>query len=268
MTLPFSQQSFPEMYERVLVDPLFRPWVASLLDRVDLAANDRVLDIACGTGIVARCVRQRLGSSGTVVGVDVNGGMLAVARRLGPDVEWREGDATNLPLAPGEQFDVVTCQQGLQFVSDKAAAARQLRRALAPNGRVAVSCWRPDEQFTVLRELKGVVERRLGVQIEDRRHSFGEPGPLEGLLKEAGFREIRSASETRTVRFEDGAQFVRLNAMALVGMSPAAKGLAEEERARLIDLIVTESAAIVRAHTDAAGFAYEIGTNVTVARVL
>src|SRR5690349_7068610 len=143
MSLPFAQQSFPEMYEQALVGPMFSLWADPLLDEAGLGPGDRVLDVACGTGIVARRARARLGAAGTVVGVDINPGMLAIARRVAPDVEWREGSASALPLQPNERFDVVTCQQGLQFVPDRGAAVHEFRRALAPTGRVAISTWRP-----------------------------------------------------------------------------------------------------------------------------
>lgn len=265
MTLPFAQKSFPELYEQSLVEPLFSPWADPLLDESGLAAGDRVLDVACGTGIVARRAKARLPGAGTVVGVDVNPGMLAVARSVAPGIEWREGNATALPLQPGEQFDVVTCQQGMQFMPDKIAAARQMRAALAPGGRVAVSTWLPDDRFEVLRQLRSVAERHVGV-IDDRRHSFGAAGPLESLLKEAGFGGVRSRSETRTIRFTDGLVFVRLNAMALVGMGSLPRDLDVAERERLIDIIVAESEPIVVRHTGTGGFAYEIGANITVAQ--
>jgi ubiquinone/menaquinone biosynthesis C-methylase UbiE len=265
MTLPFAQHSFPELYEQFLVDPLFSPWADPLLDEVGLAPADRVLDVACGTGIVARCAKVRLGAGGRVVGVDVNAGMLAVARRLAPDVDWREGNATALPLRADEQFDVVTCQQGFQFVPDRTAAAQQLRRALAPQGRLAVSTWRPDDESAVLRALRGVAERHLG-PIDDRRHALGDPATIETLLRAAGLRAVQSRTQTRTIRFRDGAVFVRLNAMALVGMSAAAKELADAERERLIETIVRESFPLIAEHTGAGGFAYDIGTNVTTAQ--
>jgi ubiquinone/menaquinone biosynthesis C-methylase UbiE len=265
MTLPFAQQSFPELYEHLLVGPLFSPWADPLLDAVRLAPGDRVLDVACGTGIVARHAKARLGAAGTVVGVDVNAGMLAVARRVAPDIEWREGNATALPLHAKELFDVVTCQQGFQFVPDGSAAARELRRALAPGGRLAVSTWRPDDESPVLRALRGAAERHLG-PVDDRRHGLGDPAPLEALLRAAGLREVQSRTQTRTIRFGDGAVFARLNATALVGMSAAAKGLADADRERLIDAVVRESAPIVTEHTGAAGFAYDIATNVTTAQ--
>jgi ubiquinone/menaquinone biosynthesis C-methylase UbiE len=260
----FSGQSFPEMYEAHLVGPVFEPWVESTFDDVGLGSGDRVLDIACGTGIVARRAKQRLGETGTIVAVDVNPQMLAVARRVAPELDWRLGDAAALPLREGELFDVVLCQQGLQFFEDRAAAVRQMREALADGGRLALSTWRPDEESPVLRALRRVAEERVG-PIADRRHSLGEPGPVETLLRDAGFREVRSKRRARTIRFPDGGMFVRLNAMALVGMSAKAKELGDEDRQRIVSAIVDDSAELVKLHTDRAGFAYEIGTNVVLA---
>ncbi len=261
----FSQLSFPELYEQALVGPLFQPWVEPLLEDVALTSGDRVLDIACGTGIVARLARKRLGEDGTVVGVDLNPHMLAVARRADPTIDWREGDAAALPLRDGERFDVVLCQQGCQFFADKAAAAHQMHRALIEGGRLGVSTWRPDEEFPVLRELRSIAERHVG-PITDRRHALGSPDPLEDALREAGFHDVRSRRLTRNIRFDDGSTFVRLNAMALVSMGAASANLGDDERQRLVAAITRDSAELVGLHTDQGGFVYELGTNVTLAR--
>lgn len=157
-----NQATFPEMYERWLVGPLFRPWAETTLEEVELSSGDRVLDIACGTGIVARLARERIGDAGHVVGVDISSDMLAVARAVAPGIDWREGKAGALPLYDGEQFDVVVCQQGLQFFPDKPAAAAEMRRALAKGGRLAVATWRSDDEIPFFRELRRVVERQLG----------------------------------------------------------------------------------------------------------
>ncbi|HEX6926732.1 MAG TPA: methyltransferase domain-containing protein [Longimicrobiaceae bacterium] len=261
----FSPASIPEMYEQLLVGPLFSPWVDPLLDDVELRPGDRVLDVACGTGVVARGAAARLDDTESVVGVDVSPGMLAVARRVEPGIDWREGSASDLPLRAGEQFDVVVCQQGFQFFPDRHAAARQMRRALANGGRVGISTWRPDEEFPVLRQLREIAERRLG-PIDDRRHSLSDPAPVETALREGGFRDVRSRRLTRTIRFPDGAVFVRMNAMALVGMSAGAGDLDEVARKQVVADIVADSADLIRANTDASGFSYELGTNVALAR--
>jgi ubiquinone/menaquinone biosynthesis C-methylase UbiE len=265
MSLPFAQSSFPEIFEQALVGPLFRPWAGPLLDDVELAPDDRVLDIACGTGIVARCARERLDGTGKVVGVDVNAGMLAVARRVVPEIEWREGDAGALPLEPGEQFDAVVCQQGFQFFADRAAAAAEMHRALKSGGRLALSTWRPDDEIPFGRELRQVAERHLG-PIADRRHCFGEAAPIEALLRAAGFRNLQSKTFTLPIRFDDGSVFVRLNAMALVGMSAGGKAFDDAERDRVISAIVRDSANVTRRYSDERGLVFELRTNVTTGR--
>jgi len=265
MTFHFAQSSFPEIYEQALVGPLFRPWAELILADVELAEGDRVLDVACGTGIVARLAKERLGETGRVVGVDVSPPMLAVARGVAAGIDWREGDAGALPLGESERFDVVVCQQGLQFFPDRVAAAREMHRALAAGGRLAVSTWRPDEESPLLRELRRVAEQHLGA-IVDRRHGFGEAGPLKALLRGAGFRNVRSKTSSRTVRFPDGSVFVRLNAMALVGMTAASKEMGDEERAGIIGAIARDSAEVVLPHTEGTRLAFELGTNVVTAR--
>jgi ubiquinone/menaquinone biosynthesis C-methylase UbiE len=260
-----NQASFPEMYERWLVGPLFQPWAEMALDEVQLSPGDRVLDIACGTGIVARTARERLGDAGSVVGIDVSPDMLAVARAVAPKIDWREGNAAALPLRDGEQFDVVVCQQGLQFFPDKPAAAAQMRRALAKGGRLAVATWRSDEEIPFFRELRRIAERHLGA-IADQRCSFGDAGALEALLWNAGFYDVRSKTLSRIVRFEDGTLFLRMNAMMFVGMSAAGKAMDDQERKRVVEAIVGESAPVLDRYTDGSGTVFELSTNLATAR--
>jgi ubiquinone/menaquinone biosynthesis C-methylase UbiE len=268
MTLPayaMSQASFPEMYERLLVGPLFRPWAELTLDAVALASGDRVLDIACGTGIVARMAKERLGEAGGVVGIDISPAMLAVARSVAPGIDWREGNADALPLQEGEQFDPVVCQQGLQFFADKAAAAAQMRRALAKGGRLAVTTWRSDDEIPFLRELRRVAERHLG-GIADQRHSFGEAATLEALLRGAGFHEVGVSTISRTMRFPDGMVFLRMNAMALVGMSATGKTMDDQGRQRMTETIVSDSLPVLSAYSDGSGLAFALSTNLATAK--
>ncbi|RUU35398.1 methyltransferase domain-containing protein [Mesorhizobium sp. M6A.T.Ce.TU.002.03.1.1] len=268
MTLPsyaMNQASFPEMYERWLVGPLFRPWAELALDELELSSGDRVLDIACGTGIVARVARERLGEAGYIVGVDISLDMLAVARAVEPAIDWRRGNAGEIPLRNGETFDVVVCQQGLQFFPDKPAAAAQMRRALAKGGRLALATWRPDDEIPFFRELRRVAERHLGA-IADQRYSFGEAAPLEALLRDAGFHEVRSRIISRTIHFGEGAPFLHLNTMALVGMSSLAKEMDDQERKRVVEEIVSESAPVLQPYTNGSKLAFELSTNLATAK--
>jgi ubiquinone/menaquinone biosynthesis C-methylase UbiE len=260
-----KQASFPEMYERWLVAPLFRPWAEVTLDEVGLSPGDSLLDVACGTGIVARVARERLGGGERIVGVDVSAPMLAVARGVAPDIDWREGNAIALPLEEGERFDVVACQQGMQFFTDKPAAAAEMRRALAGGGRLAATTWRSEEENPFLRQLRAVAERHLGA-IADQRHSFGDADRLAALLAGAGFSEVRVRTVTRTIRFEDGVRFLRMNVMALIGMSAGAAAMGEAERERVLEAIVAESEPVSRRHADGPRLAFELGANLATAR--
>jgi len=133
-----------ELYERVVARHILGPWAPLLVDAAHLAERERVLDLACGTGVVTRIAAQRVGSEGRVTGIDLNAGMISVARSLpapdGGPVEWLEGSALAIPL-PDASVDVVLCQQGLQFFLDKALALREMRRVLDRGGRLALSVW-------------------------------------------------------------------------------------------------------------------------------
>ena len=128
------------MYESQFVPALFAEWAPHLVEAGGVAPGQAVLDVACGTGVVARAAADRMGGLGRVVGLDLNEGMLTVAGRLRPDIEWRQGDAAALPFAPGS-FDVVLCQSALMFFPDRAGALREMARVVTAGGTVAVQVW-------------------------------------------------------------------------------------------------------------------------------
>jgi SAM-dependent methyltransferase len=213
---------------------------------------------------VARVAKERLGDVAYVVGIDVSSDMLAVARAVAPGIDWREGNASALPLHDREQFDIVVCQQGLQFFPDKPAAVAQMRRALAKGGRLAVATWRSDDEIPFFRELRRVAERRLGT-IADQRYSFDDAAALEALLRDAGFHEVRSTTVTRTIRFQDGEPLLRMNTMALVGMSAVGREMGDQERKSVVEAIVSESAPVLHPYADGSGLAFEVSTNLATA---
>src|SRR5919112_2683294 len=202
----FVATTFTEIYERVLVGPLFRPFAEQLVSRLAPHPDDSVIDVACGTGIVARVARERLGTAARIVGVDVAPAMLAVARAVEPAIDWREGNATSLPVSATEQFTILTCHQGLQFMPDKPAAIREMRRVLAPGGRVGIATWRSLEDHPGVRELNEVAQRHVG-QIADSRHGFGDASALKSLLAENGFDHVDVQTVTHDVQFADGALY-------------------------------------------------------------
>jgi ubiquinone/menaquinone biosynthesis C-methylase UbiE len=132
----------PELYQRYLVPAMTAVWAADLCDRAVLRPGQRALDVACGTGVVARIAAERVGMAGRIAALDISPGMLAVARSLssadGAAIDWYEGNVLALPF-PEEAFDVVLCQLGLQFFTDRSEALREIRRVLSPNGRLALN---------------------------------------------------------------------------------------------------------------------------------
>lgn len=262
----FVVTNFTEIYERVLVGPLFRPFAEQLVARIAPTRGDSVIDVACGTGIVARVARERLEPEARIVGVDIAPAMLAVARTVDPTIDWREGNATSLPVSATEQFTVLTCHQGLQFMQDKPAAIREMRRVLARGGRVAIATWRSLADTPGMIELNAVAERSLG-RIVDSRHSLGDADALKNLLVDAGFSDVSVGTLAHDVQFADGALFARLNAMAVIGMSEKGKAMSEAERGELAVQIAAESQDVIARTTKNGMFVLPLSTNIATARV-
>ena len=258
--------SFPELYERLLVGPLFRPWAERLLDRLPLAAGSRVLDVACGTGIVARIAAERLGAGSRVVGVDRTPAMLAVARAVAPAIDWREGDAARLPVGEDERFDAVTCHQGLQFFPDRPAAMREMRRALVPGGRAAIAVWRSRAENGAWNDLDLAAERFVG-PFDDVRHGFADADALARLLTDAGFADVEVVPTALETRFEvEPSVLARLNAAAVVGMTPAGKAMSDAEREQTVARIVDASVPELERYRVGDVIAFPTSANIATAR--
>lgn len=126
-----------EFYESAFVPAFFAQWAPMLCDAAGVAPGHSVLDVACGTGIVARTAAHIVGPTGTVSGVDLNEAMLTVARRVAPDIVWRQCDAESLPF-PDKTFQTVLCQMALMFFPDRVEAMKEMRRVAIHDGTVAV----------------------------------------------------------------------------------------------------------------------------------
>lgn len=224
-----------ETYERLLVPSIFSPWAEELLERArPIGAADRVLDVGCGTGIVARSLRRRLGAGARVIGVDASPDMIAHARTVAPDMDWREANAMRLPFDDAS-FELVVSQQMLQFVPEPAKALQEIRRVLAPGGRLVAATWRPRRELPLYETLGKVAERHLGVPNE-KRFLLGEEPMLRMLLEQAGFVDVRIEVATRIERFADFPY--RLSALAAnFDLSP----LSDAEREARLGAVEAES---------------------------
>ncbi len=184
----------PQLYERETVQTLGRPLAQLMFAHVSLHAGDRVLDAACGTGIVTRVAVQRCGNLSHIIGVDLNPGMLDVARAntptTGVPVEWRQGDVGALPFPHGS-FEVVLCQQGLQFVPDPFAALREMRRVLVPGGRLAFTVF--SEVPAYYAALADALARHVSADAATSclsRYTLRDATTLQMLVNDAGFGAI------------------------------------------------------------------------------
>ena len=128
--------SAAEVYEAFFLPALFDQWPATVLESAFVGEGDRVLDVGCGTGVLARSALQVVGEQGTVIGLDPNEGMLNVARRS-VDITWREGVAEHLPFDDGS-IDRVVSQFAMMFFEDPDMAIREMRRVLRPGGTAAI----------------------------------------------------------------------------------------------------------------------------------
>ncbi|MBI3968331.1 MAG: methyltransferase domain-containing protein [Chloroflexi bacterium] len=251
-----------ELYERVMVPAIFGPWAAILVDSAGVRTGERVLDVACGTGAVARLAAPLTGPAGRVVGIDVNEAMLAVARSRpapdGPAIEWRQGSAVSLPF--DDTFDVVLCHQGLQYVPDRPATIRELARVLVPGGRLAIGVFSYSAGHEALEE---VAARYVGA---DRARIVREPfaladrDELAALFPSDQFGSVSIETRRENTRFTTATDFVEYQlagrlASALAALTPA-------DRAAL----VAEAAAALERYRTTEGVAFPMEAHLAIAR--
>jgi ubiquinone/menaquinone biosynthesis C-methylase UbiE len=206
----FTAVSVPENYDRYFGPFLFEPWARILLAIAGAKPGDELLDIASGTGVVTRLAARRVAPGGHVVAADFSEAMLAYASsRPAPSgaapIEFIHGSAEALPL-PGDRFDVVLCQQGLQFFPDRPGAAREMRRVLRPGGVASVSVWtagrrlEPFDNYTEVLAEMGVEPPFPGAFERDTFALGGDE--LRTLFEDAGFASIDISSVERTIELE------------------------------------------------------------------
>ena len=179
-----------EFYEATFVPALFRQWAERLARSVPVQPGGSILDVACGTGVVTRLLADRVGPDSRVVGLDLNDAMLAVARRLRPELHWKQGDACALPFPDGS-FDVVVSQAALMFFSDPVAALREMGRVAAAGGRIAVQVPGRLARSPGYLALTHVVADHAGPDAVDLLGAYfavGEPDQLTTLFESADLR--------------------------------------------------------------------------------
>jgi len=239
--------SAAELYQRYLVPGITAKWAKDLVHRARLRGGEDVLDVACGTGVVARLAASKV-ASGHVTGLDLNAGMLAVARGVlneGAAVDWMEGSALDLPF-PSGRFDAVLCQLGLQFFPDQPRALREMRRVVRERGRVAVSVYSPIERTPGANAFVSALDEVLGPEasrIKRGEHSFANPSQLEKLLDDAGFGTVDVQTVVQTISFPSVRDYVRFQLLA-TPMTTLLKDRIEPERQAIISSVASRTAAL------------------------
>ena len=249
--------SATDLYERYLVPAITSLWAADLVERAAPAPGERILDIACGTGIVARLAAERIGA-GQVVGLDLNPGMLAVARSVSgghhPPIEWQQGSALELPFRDGS-FDVALCQLGLQFFPDRTVALREMLRVLVPGGRLALSVYSAIERTPVALALAQALDQHLGPgasAVKRSEHALADVDELKRLVADAGFIDVTLEPVTQTIRFASPRDYVRLQ-IAATPMATMVAGMESERRDAVIDAITASVVSSLNSHAAGEG---------------
>jgi SAM-dependent methyltransferase len=205
MTIPPMRRSGDAAsgYQELLVPALMQEWAPRVAGAAGIRPGDRVLDVACGTGVLTREAAKRTAIAGSVTGLDLSADMLAVAERLSPGVEWRQGSAQALPF-PDRAFDAVVSQFGLMFFPDPVAALREMMRVLVPGGRLAVAVWGSLEDTPAYAAEVELVERLAGKAAGDALRApfvFGDPQRVAELCAAAGIQGARVALHAGRGRF-------------------------------------------------------------------
>jgi ubiquinone/menaquinone biosynthesis C-methylase UbiE len=227
--------SIPENYERFFVPAIGAPVAHDLIRVAALGQGERVLDVACGTGVVTRLAAQKVSASGSVAGLDVNAGMLAVARAATPPgmtIDWHEASAEAMPL-PDASFDVVLCQMGLQFMPDKRAALSEMQRVLAPGGRLVLNMPGPTPPgFETFGEALARHISPEAAGFANMVFSLHDTAEIRNLISGAGFRDVSVQAEGKSLRLPAPEEFL-WQYVHSTPLAMAVAGASEESRSSL-----------------------------------
>ena len=244
--------SIPENYDRYLGPVLFDPYAVDLVTRLDLPENASVLELACGTGIVTRRLRDRLGSAARLVATDLNDAMMGYASgKLGPEeaVEWKQADATGLPF-DDQSFDAVVCQFGLMFFSDKDIAVRETYRVLKPGGVFLFSVWDRIENNGLPHIAHTIISKFFDDNPPDFYEvpfSFHDPQTIKSLVSTAGFKQV----QVSMLPLQAISPSARDAAKGLVHGNPVITAIKERDESRVPEIEAAIAAAVAARCGDA-----------------
>lgn len=236
-------------YEALHVPALFQQWCPRVLAAAGVTGGDRVLDVACGTGVLAREAAVRVGPAGSVAGLDPGRGMLAVARELAPEIEWQEGTAESLPY-PDQSFDAVVSQFGLMFFSDRPRALREMVRVLKPGARLAVAVWDSLDRSEAYPQEVELLDRIAGKAAADALRApfvLGDKAALIALFEASGVGSVHVETHTGAANFPSIRTMVEAD---LRGWLPVMGVVLQDEQ---IDRILSEAEGVLAEYVTADG---------------
>lgn len=252
----FSDKSVASSYDDVLVPLIFDPWARQLLDDFPIWHNCRILDLATGTGIMTRLLAEHIGSEGSIIGVDINSEMLAIAKqKLGQtnaNITFTESAAHPLNL-PSNSVDVVVCQQGFQFFPDRSAAAKEIYRVLVPDGKAIISTWLPVSEChffgAICDSLISIGESEIANMMRVP-FDFIDRSELMSQFQNAGFKSI-SVSEKKMPFKVPGGIEEAISVAYATPIGPKLRSLPDEKQQRFrqntkerLEKLTTDSVAI------------------------
>lgn len=197
-------------YENLFVPALFMQWTKHLIEGADIREGSHVLDIACGSGVLARQALSRTGPSGRVVGVDPAPGMLAAANEIEPRINWVLCGAESLEL-DDETFDSVVSQFGMMFFQDRKKSADEMFRVLKPGGLLAVAVWNCVEHNPAYADIIAVLQEQVGSAAADALrlpYSLGNANEVAAVFDNSGFSRISIETKVEFARFPSSRHMV------------------------------------------------------------
>jgi SAM-dependent methyltransferase len=197
-------------YESLFVPALFEQWTKHLIEGAGIREGSRVLDIACGTGILARNALSRTGPGGKVVGVDSAPGMIAAAKEIEPNIDWILCSAESLEL-DDETFDCVISQFGMMFFQDRQKSVEEMFRVLKPSGSLAIAVWNSVEQNPAYADIIAVLQEQVGTAAADalrQPYSLGNTDEVIDVLDNSGFIGIKVETRVEPARFPSSRHMV------------------------------------------------------------
>jgi len=207
---PRITDDYAKMHEDYFVPAVYAQWAHHVTELAAIESGYKILDVACGTGILARTARLEVGMTGKVTGLDHDEKMLAKASQLAPAIEWQVGDAASLPFED-DSFDRVMCQFSLMFIKNRVAAIKEMLRVCKPGGLVVIAIWAPLERSPAYSALVELTRRFAGSRIALKLSSpwsLGVPGKMDTLLLSAKVNEYECHSRPGVARFPSVDAFV------------------------------------------------------------